>query len=129
MALNPIAFTENVVKSFLRYQFTTYALADERLAAQMRELLSLDATRRSPLLKGLYVSLSRPFREGALVQALIEGGLLLPHLRQRIHEWITHLYGHQEDAIRAIADGKTTLVSTGTGSGSERCSKINSTVY
>lgn len=27
MALNPLAFTENVVKSFLRYQFTTYAFA------------------------------------------------------------------------------------------------------
>lgn len=37
MALNPIVFTENVVKSFLRYQLTTYAFADERLRQQMRE--------------------------------------------------------------------------------------------
>ena len=48
MALNPIAYTENVVRSFLRYR--------------MRRLLSLDETRQSPLLKGPYVSLSRPFR-------------------------------------------------------------------
>ena len=48
VALNPIVFTDKVVKSFLRYQLTTYALADERLNRQMRELLSLDATRRSP---------------------------------------------------------------------------------
>ena len=32
-----------------------------------------------------------------------------------------HVYGHQEDAIRAIHAGKTTLVSTGTGSGKTEC--------
>ena len=67
MALNPVAYTENVVRSFLRYQLTAYPFSDPRLHAQMRALLSLDETRRSPLLKGPYVSLSRPFREGAAV--------------------------------------------------------------
>ena len=62
MALNPIVFTEKVVRSFLRYQLTAYPFADERLHAQMRRLLSLDETRRSPLLNGPYISLSRPFR-------------------------------------------------------------------
>ena len=65
MALNPIGYTEHVVRSFLRYQLTANPFADTRLHAQMRELLSLDETRRSPLLKGPYVSLSRPFRQGA----------------------------------------------------------------
>lgn len=36
MALNPIVFTEKVVRSFLRYQLTAYPLAGERLHAQMR---------------------------------------------------------------------------------------------
>ncbi len=40
MALNPIVFTENVVRSFLRYQLTAYAFADDRLHQQMRRLLS-----------------------------------------------------------------------------------------
>lgn len=35
MALNPIVCTENVVKSFLRYQLTTYAFDDDRLPGQM----------------------------------------------------------------------------------------------
>ena len=121
MALNPIAYTEKVVRSFLRYQLTAYPFADPRLHAQMRELLSLDRTRRSPLLKGPYVSLSRPFRQGAPIDALIAGNLLHPHLRERIPREITHLYGHQERAIRAIAAGRTTLVSTGTGSGKTEC--------
>lgn len=121
MALNPIAFTENVVRNFLRYQYTTYAFADERLSDQMRELLSLDAARRSPLLRGPYISLSRPFREGCSIEDAIAEGLFHPHMRQRIPEGITHLYGHQEDAIRAISAGRTTLISTGTGSGKTEC--------
>ena len=52
VALNPIAYTENVVRSFLRYQLTAYPFADPHLHAQMRELLSLDETRQSPRLKG-----------------------------------------------------------------------------
>lgn len=51
MALKPIAFTEKVVRSFLRYQLTAYPFADEDLHTQMRKLLSLDQTRQSPLLK------------------------------------------------------------------------------
>ena len=121
MALNPIVYTENVVKSFLRYQLTAYPFSDARLHRQMRELLSLDATRSSPLLKGPYVSLSRPFRRGSAIDDLIGEGLLHPHLRERIPREITHLYNHQERAIRAIHGGNTTLVSTGTGSGKTEC--------
>ncbi len=121
MALNPVAYTEKVVRSFLRYQLTSYPFADERLLTQMRRLLSLDATRNSPLLKGPYISLSRPFRQGAAVTDLVAEEVLHPHLPQRIPENITHVYGHQEEAIRAIRAGRTTLVSTVTGSGKTEC--------
>ena len=121
VALNPIAYTENVVRSFLRYQLTAYPFADPDLYAQMRELLSLDETRRSPLLKGPYVSLSRPFRQGTGVDTLVAENLLHPHLRQRIPKEITRFYSHQERAIRAMANGRTTLISTGTGSGKTEC--------
>ncbi len=121
MALNPIVFTEKIVRSFLRYQLTAYPFADERLNTQMRQLLSLDATRNSPLLKGPFVSVSRPFRRGASVDSLVTEGVFHPHMRQRIPAEITHVYGHQEEAIRAIYEGQTTLVSTGTGSGKSEC--------
>ena len=121
MALNPIVYTEKVVRSFLRYQLTAYPFADERLNGQMRRLLSLDETRQSPLLKGPYISLSRSFRQGAAVEDLVAQGIFHPFMRQRIPSEITHLYGHQEEAIRAIQGGRTTLVSTGTGSGKTEC--------
>ena len=121
VALNPVAYTENVVRSFLRYQLTAYPFADPGLHSQMRELLSLDQTRRSPLLKGPYVSLSRPFCDGSAVESLVAEGLLHPHLGERIPKNITHLRSHQEQAIRAIVAGRTTLISTGTGSGKTEC--------
>lgn len=121
MAINPIVFTEKVVRSFLQYQLTAYPFADPELHAQMRSLLSLDATRHSPLLKGPYISLSRPFRQGASVSDLIRSGVFHPHMRERIPSQITHVYGHQEQAIRAIYNRQTTLISTGTGSGKTEC--------
>ncbi len=121
MALNPVVFTEKVLQSFLRYQLRAYPFADPRLHRQMRELLSLDEARRSPLLKGPFVSISRPFRTGAAPKELVAEGLLHPHLEQRIPRNIRHLYRHQEEAIRAIAAGRPTLISTGTGSGKTEC--------
>src|SRR3990167_7274412 len=119
MALNPLAYTEKVVRSFLRYQLTAYPFADERLNRQMRRLLSLDTVRQTPLLKGPYVSLSRAFRPGAAVEQLVSEGVLHPHMRQIIP--FPAVFGHQEQAIRAVCSGKTTLISTGTGSGKSEC--------
>jgi len=58
MAIDPLAYTEKVVQSFLRYQPTAYPFADEGLNRQLRQLLSLDAARETPLLKGPYSQLS-----------------------------------------------------------------------
>ena len=88
MALNPVAYTENVVRSFLRYQLTAYPFADTGLHRQMRELLSLDRTRRSPPLKGYVLAGSYPIVAGGppvasnqpagLLVVIKQGGRNLP---------------------------------------------------
>lgn len=115
MALNPIAFTEQVVSDFLRYQLTTYPLADADLHAQMRALLRLEETRSTPLRQGPFLTLSRPFRGGATIEQLVRDGVMHPGM-QGIATYPS-VRQHQEDAIRAIHAGRTTLVATGTGSG------------
>lgn len=66
MALNPIVFTEIVVQSFLRYQFTTYAFADSacvgRCDAGTTGMVPLALTRR--FIGGLPMSL-RSLRMGS----------------------------------------------------------------
>jgi len=47
----------------------------------MRQLLSLEHTRQTPLFKGPYISLSRIFQEGATVAKLVEEKILHPHLQ------------------------------------------------
>ena len=113
--LNPITYTEQVVSDFLRYQLSTYAFADDKLYQQMRELLNLEQTRSTPLLKGPYISLSRTFQQGETLEQLVKEGVLHPHIRQLSP--YPSAYLHQEKAFRAIHAGKPTLVSTGTGSG------------
>src|SRR3954453_22732694 len=113
--LNPIIYSEKIVSDFLKYQLTTYPFSDTKLHEQMRTLLNLEEARATPLLRGPYVSLSRSFRRGASVAELVREGLLHPHLQQLAP--FPHVYGHQESAIREIAKGHTTLISTGTGSG------------
>jgi ATP-dependent helicase YprA (DUF1998 family) len=115
MAMNPIAYAENVVRNFLRYQLSAYPFADPDLYAQLRRLLSLAETRRTPLLKGPYVTLSQAFRQGATVRELVSDGVLHPHMANLVP--YERVYAHQELAMRAIVSGRTTLVSTGTGSG------------
>ena len=113
--LNPIVFTEKVVRDFLRYQLTTYPFAEEGLHAQLRSLLNLTQTRQSPLMRGPFVSLSRPFEQGPAVADLCREGVLHPHMENVVS--FPHVFGHQEAAIRAITARKPTLISTGTGSG------------
>ena len=113
--LNPVVFTERVVRDFLRYQLTTYPFADTDLHAQLRQLLNIAESRYSPLMQGPYVSLSRPFREGPKVTQLVSGGVLHPLLGTIVP--FPAVYGHQERAIRSIKQGRTTVISTGTGSG------------
>lgn len=113
--LNPISYTENVMRDFLRYQLTTYPFTDETLYQQMRRLLNLDETRNTPLMRGPYIKLSASFKPGAPVAQLVQEGLLHRHLTNLVAH--PRLYGHQETAIRAILAGQTTLISTGTGSG------------
>ncbi|MCA9712594.1 MAG: DEAD/DEAH box helicase, partial [Myxococcales bacterium] len=117
--LNPITYTEAVVGDFLRYQLTIYPFADERLHQQMRTLLNLEETRNTPMLRGPYISLSRAFRRGASVAELVDDGVLHPHMKNLTS--YEHVYGHQEEALKAIHRGKTTLIATGTGSGKTEC--------
>lgn len=51
MAITSTVYTEKIVRSFLKYQPTAYPFADTRLHNQMRDLLSVETVRRTPMLE------------------------------------------------------------------------------
>jgi hypothetical protein len=129
MTLNPLQFSEEVNKQYLRYQLTSARLTDEILSNQFEEKLWRND---SPLFKGPFVSLSRAYKEGSRVSDLVEDGTL--HNRMRGIVPYDHLYEHQEEALHSVKDGRDTLVTTGTGSGKteaflypiiDRCLRLN----
>ena len=74
MSLNPVQFGKDVIDQFGRYLMTSFPVADDRLAAQMREKLRHTVGSESLLYKGPYVHLNQPFKMGPLLDDLIKGG-------------------------------------------------------
>lgn len=112
--LNPVSFAEEVNSKYLKYQLTAFPIADPELQAQAYQQLT-GMGNASPLIKGPYLSLSRAFMVGSDLEELAKDGIVHPRL-PRLAEY-HRMFMHQDKALRAILDGKHTLISTGTGSG------------
>lgn len=115
MALNPVTFAAEVNENFIRYQLTTFPLADERLERQMREQLEGRGMAGCPLFKGPYVSLEKAFKRARTLQELADEGLVHPALPGLSPH--PQLFAHQERVLEAVQAGRHVLVTTGTGSG------------
>lgn len=73
MTLDPLQFSEEVNKQSLRYQLTFIRFIDKILSNQFEEKLWRND---SPLFKGPFVSLSRPYKKGSRVSDLVDDGTL-----------------------------------------------------
>ncbi|EHQ34552.1 DEAD/DEAH box helicase [Methanoplanus limicola] len=115
MTINPVLFASEIKKQHFRYQTTAFPLSDPELYQQVKEMLSGNNSEGSELLKGPYVSISRPFAEGELLSELVS--------QKKLHPGVAHIaehprmFSHQQETYDAITSGKHCLVSTGTGSG------------
>ena len=118
--MNPLTFNRQVLQQFLRYQKTTFPLADPNLAAQAAEFLDPSNPEESPLRAEPWLSVSRPFEVG---RSLVELSSSAAPENERLHPAISqlfpmpNLYAHQDDALQSLSANRNVLVSTGTGSG------------
>jgi len=114
---NPVRFGTEVIDQFGRYLMTTFPLADAGLEAQVRERVLQGLVGDRLIARGPYVFLNRPFESGPALEDLIseEGLGLHPRLADLFR--FESLHKHQELALRAVLDGRHTVVATGTGSG------------
>lgn len=115
MTINPVLFASEIKRQHYRYQVTAFPLSDPDLSAQAKKMLSGEHSLGSELLKGPYISLSRPFAEGSILGDLVQEG--------RLHPGVAHIaehprmFAHQQEVFDAVMEGRHCLVSTGTGSG------------
>ena len=98
-------------RSFLR---TSFRFLDEHLRRQFEEHLA----RADVVVKGPYVTLARDFALGRSLRELVQKGEAHPDLLQA--HWPfgeNRLYHHQEQAFRIGQQGRSFVITTGTGSG------------
>jgi ATP-dependent helicase YprA (DUF1998 family)/very-short-patch-repair endonuclease len=98
-------------RSFLR---TSFRFLDEHLRRQFEEHLA----QADVVVKGPYVTLARDFALGPTLRELVQEGTAHPDLLKA--NWPFgegRLYRHQEQAFRIGREGRSFVITTGTGSG------------
>lgn len=115
-ALDPIATSQSVIDTYIRYLGSLLPLRDESLRSAMEAALrDKDAIARGPLLE-----MTPPFRSGRSLKELVEAGVLASTFGQLFSDDLPGdrpLYAHQDAAISKAAAGRNVVVATGTGSG------------
>ena len=88
---------------------------------KMQELFE-KSLEKETLFRGPYVNLILPFQRGKTIKNLVdEGTLCKSFLKLNNTHQNRPLYLHQEEAIRKIAQNRSVVVTTGTGSGKTEC--------
>lgn len=119
-AMNPFDVLRSVQQDYLSYVRTFQIFQNPDIQAWVLERIQ----NGSLLWKPPFIQLARPFAAGEELSALVQEGLLHPHvphiLRRNPADETSapirpHL--HQTQAVRKIVQGKNVVVATGTGSG------------
>lgn len=113
MKFSPIKSSEVITEKYKRYLRTIFEMADKDYSAQFKKELDVQEI----FAKGPYLDVVDSFKKGKSLNELIETSVLPESFRKMNFNMERPLYLHQEEAIRRCVDGKSIVVSTGTGSG------------
>ncbi len=110
----PLALAREVQERYLGYLRTSFFFRDPELRRSFEDELG-----RGTLVKGPYIESTPVYERTANTQTVLRDLLGEPTdaaFLQALHP-DRSLYAHQEQALRAIAEGRNVVVATGTGSG------------
>jgi ATP-dependent helicase YprA (DUF1998 family) len=115
--LNPIERSQYIDKQYREYLKSTFEFDKDSLRKLFVEQLE-----KEKLFKGPYVDMSFPFERGHNLDYLIEKNVLCKsfHKLDGI-DFKRPLYSHQEESIKLIKNGRSAVITTGTGSGKTEC--------
>jgi len=114
MSINIPQAVHDLVGEYRRFLKTSYRFLDEHLRSQFEEHLA----RTDVIVKGPYVTLAREFASGRTLRDLIANNMLASDIAKA--RWVfgdEPLYLHQELALSIGREGRSFVVTTGTGSG------------
>lgn len=103
-----------LVGEYRRFLRTSYRFLDDHLRRQFEAHLD----RSEVIVRGPYVTLGRDFARGRSLSAIAQTGDLVPDLLRARWPFGDHqLYLHQEQSLAVGRQGRSFVVTTGTGSG------------
>jgi len=122
---SPITASRNIQEGFTDYITTTFHFADSAYEKAFKQALAKDGA----VAKGPYVDIGGSYEAGHSLEQLIDSGDVSPLFRnlEKVPEdkkelkLTRPLYLHQEAAIKKNNQGKSLIVTTGTGSGKTEC--------
>ncbi len=111
--LNSIEKARYIDRRYREYLHSSFFFKDEPIQKQFEEQLA-----KEDLFRGPYLSMSLPFVQGKSVNELIHSGVMSKEFRNLGDVHLSRpLYKHQEEAIQLLKQGRSVVVTTGTGSG------------
>ena len=114
MSVNIPQAVHSLIGEYRRFLKTSYRFLDEHLRKQFEDHLA----RTDVIVKGPYVTLARDFALGHSLRELADSGKLDAEvLKARWPFGDGRLFIHQEQALAAGREGRSFVVTTGTGSG------------
>jgi hypothetical protein len=111
--LNPIERSKYIDEHYKEYLRSSFEFGKSSL-----QKLFIEQLEKERLFKGPYVDMSFPFQRGHNLDYLIDEGLVCRSFRMLEDiDFQRPLYSHQEESLRLIKQGRSAIITTGTGSG------------
>lgn len=113
MRRNAIERSQYIERKYREYLNSTFHFGDETFQSLFEENLE-----NEKIFKGPYLDINLPFKRGKSLNELIDEGVVCESFKKLSNTMFERpLYRHQQESIVHIGEGKSTVITTGTGSG------------
>lgn len=111
--LNPIERSQYINKRYKEYLRSSFEFGNKQLQNLFEDQLDKEI-----LFKGPYVNMNYPFERGHNLEYLINNGVVCESFKKIENINLERpLYSHQEESIKLVKNGRSAIITTGTGSG------------